>query len=202
MTVITCTPGSVTASIGPRAASTVDVRHLPVLLPDSFARRRFLSAHSATLMRAGGVLPLRRARQRRSSLVRGAEVDFWFAELGDVFVDMLCEDLGDSIGLQPEIGGDQRPDPCGPVQPRVALRAGIFEEHLLGYLQLDQASLLLFEFQLFQESQVIFLATQRFPEIEGRAVTSNALRCLLRRFPFSRRRDVRLRILLRSNTDV
>jgi hypothetical protein len=38
ITEIVCTPGSVTASMGPRATSTVTVRHFPAVLPASRAR--------------------------------------------------------------------------------------------------------------------------------------------------------------------
>lgn len=84
---MTWTPGSVTASIGPRATSTVAVSQLPEVLPASFASLRYLSAHAGTLMRGGGVQARRTDERKRSAFSLG-EVRFRLAELGNLLVDM------------------------------------------------------------------------------------------------------------------
>ena len=82
------TPGSVTASMGPRATSTVEVRQSPEVLPASRASLRNRSAQSGTLILGGGVQPRRIARRMRS-IFPPLKVEDWLAKLVELFVDVL-----------------------------------------------------------------------------------------------------------------
>ncbi len=73
--------------MGPRAISTVPVDHFPDVLPASFARRRYRSAHSGTLIRGGGVIARRTADDNLVCFEEPCGVDF--PEIGKVFVDMV-----------------------------------------------------------------------------------------------------------------
>jgi len=118
--VITCTPGSVTASIGPRATSTVEVDQLPDVLPASFASLRKRSAQSGTLIRGGGVQPLWTDARSHSAFC-SREIGFRLAELSDLTVDMRGESFRYPIGLDAKLGGQNRTYPGRPVQPCITV---------------------------------------------------------------------------------
>lgn len=93
-------------------------------------------------MRGGGAVPFRQASASRSAAGCGlcavGELRFGLAELGEVLVNMRREDLGYPIGLDAEIGRDQRPDASRPIEPRVARSPRPLEEDTLRDLDFDE----------------------------------------------------------------
>ena len=101
ITVIVSTPSSVTASIGPRAISTVRVDQSPDVDPASGASLRNWSAQSGTLIRGGGVRPRRHDRSSLSSLLGVCEVGFRLAERREVLLDMVVQRLQQRLDGNP-----------------------------------------------------------------------------------------------------
>ena len=99
--VMVSTPSSVTASIGPRAISTVRVDQSPEVEPASGASLRNRSAHSGTLIRGGGVSPRLQDRSSLSSLLCVCEVGFRLAEAGEVLLDMVVQRLQQRLDGNP-----------------------------------------------------------------------------------------------------
>lgn len=165
--VMICTPGSVTASMGPRATSTVAVSHRPDVLPASRARYRYLSAQSGTLILGGGQSALFADSARRSTL---GEVGAAFSQDGKLFVNMRVQHSRHLARVAAKIRCDQRPYAGGPVQPRVPHAPEGLEDDTFSMGKFDQAPSLLFVIELVQKSQVVLLDSARL--VHGHIHTS------------------------------
>ena len=152
---MTCVPGSVAANIGPRAISTVDVRHRPELLPASRARNLFRSAHSGMLIRGGGVKALRTDRSSRSTFP--SEVGVWLTEFSEMFLDMIGQDLSHPIGFKTEISSHQSTNTSRPIHPGITNGAERPENYLLRPFNIDQLSCHLLAFQHAHQRQGVLL---------------------------------------------
>ena len=116
-------------------------------------------------MRGGGVHAFRTDVRSRSAFALG-EISLRLAELGDLLVDMRSQDLRQPVGLDAEFGGQQRPHPGRPVQPRITLCPELLKKDCFGGRQLHQRPGFLFVFELPQQREIVLFLLQRAGVVE------------------------------------
>ena len=165
ISVILLTPGSVAASIGPRATSTRLTMNLPPFELSRLSLRK-RSAHSTTLSAGGGVSPFGHERARLAV----SEVGLGLAELGEMLLDMRGQDRGERASVDAKFIGHIDRDPRRPRQPGVAEIARGVEEQGFGGGAIDQLARLFRERLFALKAKEVLLAADRLGKREVRIV--------------------------------